>query len=87
MAGHSEGQLLAAWLGAVAPGNASTPRRSSLQTIAAWVPDMQVQIGQLTSRARLEQGIQQLNESLYAEIDQRMRDMDMRRRVPLPRVW
>ena len=53
----------------------------------AWVLDMQVQIGHLTSRARLEQGIQQLNESLYADIDQRMRDMDMRRRVPLPPVW
>ena len=54
---------------------------------AAWVPGVQVQIGQLTSRARLEQGIQQLNESLYADIDQRMHDMDMRRRVPLPPVW
>ena len=48
---------------------------------------MQVQIGQLTSRARLQQGIQQLNENLYADVDQRMRDMDMRRRVPLPPVW
>ena len=58
-----------------------------MQPNAVWVFDMQVQIGQLTSRARLEQGIQQLNESLFAEIDQRMRDMDMRTWAPLPPVW
>lgn len=87
MAGHSEGQLLAVRLRAVAPGKACALTTTSVLKPAALVLAVQVQIGQLTSRACLEQGIQQLNESLYAEVDQRMRDMDMRRRLPLYPVW